>query len=55
MSDDITSIYAYRQASPDIATSGQPRDPHFAAIAAAGYTTVVNLGLHDDKRYALRD
>lgn len=26
-----------------------------AAIAAAGYSTVVNLGLHDDKRYALPD
>ncbi len=53
MSDDITSIHAYRQASPDISTSGQPRDQHFAAIAAAGYTTVVNLGLQDEKRYAL--
>lgn len=55
MTDDITTIYAYRQASPDVATSGQPRESHFPAIAAAGYSTVINLGLHDDKRYALPD
>jgi len=55
MSHDIGAIYAYRQASDDIATSGQPREHHFPAIAAAGYTTVINLGLHDDKRYALAD
>lgn len=55
MSDDIASIYAYRQASGDIATSGQPRDHNFPGIAAAGYTTVINLGLHEDKRYALED
>lgn len=55
MTDDITTIYAYRQASPGLATSGQPRENHFPAIAAAGYSTVINLALHDDKRYALPD
>lgn len=55
MPDDITAIYAYRQASPQVATSGQPREGHFPHIAAAGYRAIINLGLHDDKRYALPD
>ncbi len=54
-SEVLAAIPAFRQASPDIATSGQPREEHFRDIAAAGYTTVVNLGLHDDRRYALPD
>jgi protein tyrosine phosphatase (PTP) superfamily phosphohydrolase (DUF442 family) len=53
--DEITKIFAFRQASQDVATSGQPSEVQLAAIAAAGYSTVVNLGLHDDKRYALPD
>lgn len=55
MSEEITKVYAFRQASPDVATSGQPTEVQLAAIAVAGYDTVVNLGLHDDKRYALPD
>jgi len=51
----INDIYNYRQAAPDIATSGQPRQDQLALIAAAGYDVVINLALHDDPRYSLKD
>lgn len=51
----ITDIHNYRQATADLATSGQPREDQLAAIAAAGYDLVINLALHDDPRYSLPD
>lgn len=48
-------IRNYRQAAPDLATSGQPDEDQLAEIAAAGYELVINLALHDDPRYSLRD
>ena len=51
----ISDIHNYRQAAPDLATSGQPREDQLAAIAAAGYNVVINLALHDDPRYSLID
>lgn len=55
MSESLTDIYNYRQASPELATSGQPKEQQFAAISAAGYDVVINLALHDDPRYSLPD
>lgn len=51
----LSDIYQYRDVTPDLATSGQPREEHLATIAAAGYEVVINLALHDDPRYSLRD
>jgi uncharacterized protein (TIGR01244 family) len=51
----INDIYNFREASPDIATSGQPKEAQLAEIAAAGYEVVINLALHDDPRYSLPD
>ena len=51
----IADIHNFRQAAPDLATSGQPNEDQLAAIAAAGYDLLVNLALHDDPRYSLRD
>ena len=51
----LGDIRNYRQAAPDIATSGQPREDQLAEIAAAGYEVVINLALHDDPRYSLKD
>lgn len=55
MSASVNDIYNYRQAGPDLATSGQPREHELALIAASGYDVVINLALHDDPRYSLRD
>lgn len=51
----ILDIHNYRQAAPELATSGQPREDQLAAIAAADYEAVINLALHDDPRYSLKD
>lgn len=51
----ISDIHNYRQALPELATSGQPREDQLAEIAAAGYSVVINLALHDDPRYSLAD
>lgn len=51
----LEAIYNYRQVAPQLATSGQPDEAELAAIAAAGYTVVINLALHDNPRYALAD
>jgi protein tyrosine phosphatase (PTP) superfamily phosphohydrolase (DUF442 family) len=48
-------IYNFRQAAPDLATSGQPKEDQLPAIAEAGYQVVINLGLHDEPRYSLPD
>ena len=52
---NIGDIYQYRQATPELATSGQPREDQLSAIATAGYEVVMNLALHDDPRYSLAD
>jgi protein tyrosine phosphatase (PTP) superfamily phosphohydrolase (DUF442 family) len=51
----VSDIYNYRQAAPDLGTSGQPRDDQLATIVAAGYEVIINLALHDDPRYSLAD
>ena len=55
MSTSVADIFNYRQAAPDLATSGQPREDQLRAIANAGYEVIVNLALHDDPRYSLVD
>ena len=55
MTARLDEIYNYRSVEPDLATSGQPDEDELAAIASAGYQVVVNLALHDDPRYSLKD
>jgi len=55
MANSVGEIYNYRYAAADLATSGQPREEQLAAIAEAGYDVVINLALHDDPRYSLKD
>jgi protein tyrosine phosphatase (PTP) superfamily phosphohydrolase (DUF442 family) len=54
-SPSVSAIFRYRPAAPTLATSGQPREEELVEIAAAGYDVVINLALHDDPRYALKD
>jgi protein tyrosine phosphatase (PTP) superfamily phosphohydrolase (DUF442 family) len=51
---NLHDIYKYRRAEERIATAGQPTVEQLAAVAAAGCSTVINLGLHDAD-YALHD
>jgi protein tyrosine phosphatase (PTP) superfamily phosphohydrolase (DUF442 family) len=52
--DPLAELYNYRRVSPEIATSGQPTEAQFEAIAAQGVQVVINLGL-TDADYALPD
>lgn len=51
----LTSIHSYRTVDESLGTSGQPSVAQLRAIAEAGFTTVINLALHDDPRYSLPD
>ena len=53
--DTIESIRNYIAIDERLSTSGQPSEAQFAALAQAGFEVVINLGLHDDPRYSLRD
>lgn len=54
MNDPILAgIKNYRAVDESLATSGQPSEAQLRAIAEAGFTTVINLALHDDPRYSL--
>jgi len=52
---DLSRIHAYRAVNDRLSTSGQPTASQLAAIAEAGFQTIVNLALHDDPRYSLAD
>lgn len=49
----LASIKNYRAVDASLATSGQPSEAQLRAIAETGFTTVINLALHDDPRYSL--
>ena len=51
----LSSIYNYRAVDEALGTSGQPSVAQLASVAAAGFTTIINLALHDDPRYSLPD
>ena len=51
----VSTIYNYRAVDTALCTSGQPSVSQLRSIAAAGFTTIINLALHDDPRYSLPD
>lgn len=51
----LERIYNHRAIDDRLGSSGQPTVTQLADIAEAGYTTVINLALHDDPRYSLPD
>lgn len=51
----LDQIKNVRRVSPALATSGQPSEAQLAAIATDGFEVVINLALHTDPRYSLKD
>ena len=51
----FASIHNYRFVDGSLCTSGQPTVLQLREIAEAGFTTLINLALHDDPRYSLTD
>jgi protein tyrosine phosphatase (PTP) superfamily phosphohydrolase (DUF442 family) len=52
---DITQARNFRKVNERLLTSGQPNESQLASARAAGVEVVINLALHDDPRYSLRD
>jgi uncharacterized protein (TIGR01244 family) len=52
---DVPSIYNYREVDATLATGGQPTEEQLCSAARDGFEVVINLGLHDDRRYSLKD
>jgi protein tyrosine phosphatase (PTP) superfamily phosphohydrolase (DUF442 family) len=52
---DISEARNFRRVSGRLLTCGQPSEAQLASARAAGVQVVVNLALHDDPRYSLRD
>lgn len=50
MAELIEGIFNFRRLDGRITTSGQPSDDQLQALADAGVTTVINLGLHSHER-----
>jgi protein tyrosine phosphatase (PTP) superfamily phosphohydrolase (DUF442 family) len=54
-SAQITDIINFRRIDAMLDTGGQPSEEELAAAARDGIEVVINLALHDDPRYSLRD
>lgn len=48
-------IYNYRDVDASLATSGQPTEEQLLYVARDGFQVVINLALHGDPRYSLKD
>lgn len=55
MSAAISEARNFRALDATLMTSGQPDEEQLADAARQGCTVVINLALHDDARYSLRD
>ena len=53
-SGKLTAIPSFIALSDALASAGQPSEQQLAEVAAAGFSVVINLGLHDPS-YALAD
>ena len=51
----LSSIYNFREVDEALCTSGQPSVAQLGSVAEAGFTTIINLALHDDPSYSLPD
>ncbi len=51
----LAGVYNCRAVDRALATSGQSTVDQLGGISKAGFTTIINLALHDDPRYSLPD
>ena len=54
-SNAIESIASFVPLGESLATAGQPSEAQLGSVAAAGFKVVINLALHDDPSYSLKD
>lgn len=53
--ESIAAARNFRQVDNRIATCGQPNEAQLASARDEGVEVVINLALHDDPRYSLKD
>ncbi len=51
----LTDTCNFRAVDPHLLTAGQPNEDQLADAASHGVQVVINLALHDDPRYSLKD
>ena len=51
----INAIFNFLPITDCLSTSGQPTETQISALAEKGYELIINLALHDDPRYSLKD
>ena len=51
----VEEIYNYREVDATLATAGQPTEEQLFSVARDGFQVVINLALHGDPRYSLKD
>jgi protein tyrosine phosphatase (PTP) superfamily phosphohydrolase (DUF442 family) len=51
----LSEAVNFREVDTRLCTAGQPTEQQLASAAAYGVQVVINLALHDDPRYSLRD
>lgn len=51
----INDIYNFFSISDSLSTSGQPTEAQLSMLAKEGYEVIINIALHDDPRYSLKD
>lgn len=51
----LSAIPRFVALQPHLASAGQPAEEQLPALAAEGFSVVINLGLHGDPAYALPD
>ena len=55
MTAALSDARNFRHVDDKLLTAGQPNEEQLADAAAQGCTVVINLALHNDPRYSLRD
>ncbi|MBF0165746.1 MAG: protein tyrosine phosphatase family protein [Magnetococcales bacterium] len=53
--EHIKTIRQFVPIDDSLFTGGQPSETQLAALAEAGFDVIINLALHDDPRYSLKD
>jgi len=51
----MNDIFNFLSITDSISTSGQPTEAQLSSLAEEGYELIINLALHDDPRYSLKD
>ncbi len=55
METDLSKAHNFREVDRELSTAGQPNEAQLSSAAQDGFQVVINLALHTDPRYSLKD